>query len=223
VGTELGSWHSQCYVAEWVGDDVIADLLALPRQISVALVADSGIDVTHVADLASGHGPYLELFLRSFPEAHGTWIDSSEAMEEVAREKLAPFGGRVRFLLGDIERLDELDVAPAEVVVSSRAFHHFSPQSLEHIYRAINDLVVPGGFVFNLDHIGPPGDWEQAYRRIRKQFTGPRKRELKPHRHDYPLAPTDAHAAYAVKAGFATPDTPWRAFYTALIAARKPA
>src|SRR5919202_1192228 len=195
--TELGSWHSPDYASDWVGEDVVANMLSLPRKISVALVADAAIDVTHVVDLGAGQGPYLELFLRSFPNARGTWIDSSEAMEELAREKLAALGDRVRFVVGDVERLDELDVDPADVVVSSRALHHFSPESLARVYGAIHELVVPGGFVFNLDHVGAPGDWEQVYRRIRKQFTGPRKRELKPHRHDYPLAPASDHVAYA--------------------------
>src|SRR5919201_3903672 len=96
---ELGSWHSQQYVGEWVGDDVVENMLSLPRNISVALVADAGIDVTHVVDLGAGHGPYLALFLRAFPTARATWIDSSQAMEELAREKLADLGERVRYVV----------------------------------------------------------------------------------------------------------------------------
>ena len=223
MDAQLGSWHSQEYVEDWLGEDVIADLLSLPRRISVELVSDAGIDVTHVVDLGSGHGPYLELFLRSFPSARGTWVDSSEAMEKVARERLADLGDRVRFVLADVERLGEVEVEPAEVVISSRALHHLSPEALAAVYRAIGGVVVPGGFVFNLDHVGAPGDWEQAYRRIRDQFTPPRKRELRPHRHDYPLPTAEAHMRCATDAGFVAPDIPWRAFYTALIAARKPA
>ena len=222
MDVELGSWHSQRYVGEWLGDDVVENMLSLPRNISVALVEDAGVEVTHVVDLGAGHGPFLELFLRSFPTARGTWIDSSEAMEELARKKLADLGERVHYVVADVERLGEVDLEPAEVVVSSRALHHLSPSALEQVYRAVHDVVVPGGFVFNLDHVGAPDDWEQAYRRIRERFIGPRKQELKPHRHDYPLPPTDAHVEFATRAGFATPDTPWRAFYTALIAARKP-
>src|SRR4051812_41608598 len=119
MDTELGSWHSPEYVADWVGDDVIEDMLSLPRKISVALVVDAGISVSHVVDLGAGHGPYLDLFLRSFPEARGTWVDSSEAMEELAREKLADLGDRVSFVLADVERLDEVELEPAEVAISS--------------------------------------------------------------------------------------------------------
>ncbi|MGZ4355121.1 MAG: class I SAM-dependent methyltransferase, partial [Gaiellaceae bacterium] len=109
----------------------------------------------------------------------------------------------------------------ADVVVSSRVLHHFSPESLARVYRAVHGLLAPGGFFFNLDHVGAPGDWEKAYRHVRDQITGPRKKRLAPHRHDYPLAPTDAHLGWAREAGFADPDAPWRTLYTALILARR--
>jgi trans-aconitate methyltransferase len=224
VSTErLGSWHSADYVGDWLGEDVIADMLDLPRRISLALVADAGIDVSHVVDLGSGHGPYLELFLSSFPDARGTWVDSSEAMEEVARERLAPFGERVRFVLADVAELARTSVEPAAVVVSSRALHHLSHEALATLYRDVHDVVVPDGFVFNLDHVGAPGDLEQVYRRVRGRFTGQRRKRLAAHRHDYPLATAEQHAGWMADAGFEHPDVPWRMLYTALIAARKPA
>ncbi len=220
---QLESWESPEYAAQWASEDVIADMLDPPRQISVALVADSGLDVTHVVDVGSGPGAYLEVFLRAFPEARGTWIDVSDAMQELAQEQLAELGDRVSYLVGDAEKLDELEVEPAQVMLSSRALHHFSPESLQNVYRAAFEIVTPGGYVMNLDHVGAPGDWEQAYRRIREQFTGKRKKGLNPHRHDYPLSRADEHGGWIEAAGFGPADTPWRMFYTALVVARKPA
>ena len=220
----LESFESTEYAAEWVGDDVLADMLDLPRRISAAVVADAEIPVRHVLDIGSGHGPYLALFLRAFPAARGTWTDSSEAMRELAREPLAEFGDRIDYVLADAERLDEADLQPADVVLTSRVFHHFSPESLQRTYRAVHDLVTPGGFFFNLDHIGPAAEgWEARYRRIRPQFTAQRKRPLKPHRHDFPLRPIREHLGWLEQAGFEPPDVPWRTLYTALIAARRPA
>jgi SAM-dependent methyltransferase len=220
---QLESWESPEYAAQWANEDVIAEMLDLPRRISVALVADSGLDVTHVVDVGSGPGTYLQLFLRAFPNARGTWIDVSDAMLELAQEQLGEFGDRVTSIIADAEKLDEIEVEAAQVVLSSRALHHFSPESLQNVYRAAFDLVTPGGFVMNLDHVGAPGDWEQAYRRIREQFTGKRKKRLNPHRHDYPLSRAEEHGAWMEAAGFGPADTPWRMFYTALIMARKPA
>jgi trans-aconitate methyltransferase len=217
----MGSWGSAEYVGEWLGEDVIADMLALPRRISLALVEDSGIEVEHVVDLGSGHGPYLELFLDAFPNARGTWVDSSPPMQDEARQQLERFDGRITYILADVEELAAAEIAPATVVLSSRALHHLSHESLATLYRAIGELVQPGGFVFNLDHVGAPGDLEQAYRRIRGRFTGERKKELKPHRHDYPLARADQHAAWMEAGGFEHADIPWRMLYTALISARR--
>lgn len=218
---QLGSWRSEEYVAEWIGDDVLADLLKLPRQISAALVGDSGLRVEHVLDLGSGGGPYLEVFLRAFPHARGTWVDSSEPMEPIARERLADLGDRVSYVLGDVEQLHTLELEPADVIVTSRMLHHFSPKSAQRFYRTVHELLTTGGFFFNLDHFGVPGDWEGRYRAIREQFTGPRKRKLKPHRHDYPLSRIRQHLEWIEAAGFEPPDVPWRTFFTALTAARR--
>lgn len=220
--SELGSWQEAGYVGEWLGEDVVATLLDVPRRISLALLEDAGVEVSHVVDLGSGHGPYLELLLDAYPAARGTWVDSSAPMEEAARERLAHLGDRVRFVLADVRDLGGAGIGPASVVVSSRALHHLSHEEHAALYRTIHELLEPGGFLFNLDHVGAPGELEQAYRRIRGRFTGERRTALRPHRHDYPLVPVEQHARWLTEAGFEDPDAPWRMLYTALIAARKP-
>lgn len=222
--TGLESWHSPDYAAQWAGEDVISNMLELPRKISAAIVGDSGLEVEHVVDLGSGPGVYLELFLKAFPDARGTWVDSSEAMLDLGRENLEPrFGDRVAYVVQDVERLEDAQIEPAQVVLSSRALHHFSPASLAHVYREIHELVAPGGFAINLDHVGAPGEWEQVYRRVRTQFTGDRTQQLASHRQDYPLERTERHLGWMSDAGFEAPDAPWRTFYTSLMIARKPA
>ena len=219
---ELGSWTSDTYVAEWLGADSLQDLLLLPRRVSAALVADDGVDVSHVVDLGAGDGTYLEVLLEAFPGARGTWVDASEAMRDAARERLAAHDGRVDYVVGDMERLDEMEIEPSQVIVTSRAVHHFSPDSVQALYRTAFELLTPGGFLFNLDHFGSPGDWEQRYRRIRPAFVA-KQREARPHRHDFPLIEVGPHLEWLAEAGFEAPDTPWRTFFTALLAAKKSA
>src|SRR5205823_496068 len=154
----LASWHEQDFVAGWVGEDVLADLLELPRRISAALVGSSGTRVEHVVDLGSGHGPYLGLLLDAFPKARGTWVDSSPSMEPLGREALGRFGERVTYVLGDIEDVGGLGLDRAEMIVSSRAIHHFSHDSIRGLYRTAYELLADGGWFFNLDHFGAPSD-----------------------------------------------------------------
>src|ERR687885_2528434 len=124
--SQLESWQSE-YAVEWASDDVLAELLELPRRISIALVRDAEIEVGHVIDLGSGHGPYLERFLDAFPDARGTWVDSSEEMHALAQQRLARFGDRVGYVLADVERLPPPPPPPAAGVVTPRVPPHFSP------------------------------------------------------------------------------------------------
>jgi SAM-dependent methyltransferase len=217
---KLASWQENAYVADWVGDDVLADLLELPRRISTALVEASGVEVQHVVDLGSGHGPYLQLLLDTFPAARGTWVDSSPAMEPLARQSLEQFGNRVSYVLGDIEDIASLALEPAQLIVSSRAIHHFSHDSIARLYRAAYEVLTDEGWFFNLDHFGTPSDWKARYRAIRDRFTGPRKEPLRPHREPFELTVPEVQIQWLREAGFDA-DIPWRTFFTALLAARK--
>ncbi len=219
---QYGTWDSEAYVAEWIDADATSILLELPRRMSVALVRDAGIPVEHVIDLGSGEGPYLTHFLRSFPDATGTWVDASGPMRTRAQERLAEFGGRVRFIVADVEQLDGVELEPASVVVTSRVFHHLPEKSLRRAYRQLHDTLVAGGFFFNLDHFGVPDGWEPPYRRVRKEFM-PKGPEAKPHAHHFPYRPVPEHLEWLAEAGFDSPDAPWRMFLTALLVGRRPA
>jgi SAM-dependent methyltransferase len=224
VGTDApGSWESRDYTAAWAAEDVMAPVLELPRQISAALVADTGIEVGHVADLGSGPGSYLGYMLEMFPEARGTWVDASPAMLEMARTELAGVAHRITFVVAELEKLDSAAIEPADVIVSSRALHHLTPASLAAAYRGIATILEPGGLVFNLDHVGSPEDhWNGTYRRLREQFVGRRRKRLEAHRQDGPLPPAEMHLESMTAAGLLYADVPWRLLMTALLVAQKP-
>src|SRR3954453_20254019 len=137
---QIGSWQSAEYVGRWAGEDVVARLLETPRRISVSLLEDAGLDVRHVVDLGSGEGPYLTDLLHAFAGARGTWFDSSEPMLERARETLAEFGAPVPFVFAPAEDLAAAGIEPSDVVVSSRALPHLSPEALARTYREVREL-----------------------------------------------------------------------------------
>jgi SAM-dependent methyltransferase len=219
---QIESWTSASYAAQWASEDVIGDMLDVPRRLTAALVADSGLEVRHVVDLGSGTGTYLAVLLDAFPRARGTWFDMSEAMLDLARAELSRFGDRVTYVIEQAERLAETALEPAQIVSSSRALHHLSIESLGRVYRDAFELLTPGGFVVNLDHVGAPSDLADAYRRVRAQLWGSRTRELARHRQEGPLEPAGVHLDLIAAAGFESADTPWRVLYTALMLARKP-
>ena len=224
MGAEApGSWQSSDYTSAWAAEDVMAPVLELPRRISAAFVADADIDVRHVVDLGSGPGAYLGYMLERFPEAKGTWVDGSPAMLEMARSELATVADRVTFVVAELEELDAEAIESADVVVSSRALHHLTPESLAAVYRVIATILRPNGLVFNLDHVGSPENyWQGTYRRLREQFVGRRRKRLEAHRQDGPLPPAEMHLESMTAAGLVNADVPWRLLMTALLVARKP-
>lgn len=178
-------------------------------------------------DLGSGPGRYLEVFLEAFPEARGSWVDSSKPMLEEARMRLDSFGDRVTYKMADASRPTELDLpGDVSVILTSRMVHHFSPAEVGSLYGWVFHALSPGGWFFNLDHVGTPARWEARYRAIKAQFTGKggkddQKKKTSSHRHEHPYSTIDQHLRWLSETGFEVADTPWRLFFSALIAARR--
>ncbi len=53
MSDELASWGSPAYAEQWAEGDVLANLLSVPRRMSVALMAEDGLAVKSVVDLGS--------------------------------------------------------------------------------------------------------------------------------------------------------------------------
>src|SRR6202000_2112829 len=77
-------------------------------------------------------------------------------MLELAQEKLAPFGDRVEYRIADMTDLDGAGLpGQVDVLVTSRASHHLDAAGLTSFYQAAARRLAPGGWLVNLDHIGP--------------------------------------------------------------------
>jgi SAM-dependent methyltransferase len=130
-----------------------------------------------VLDVGTGQGLLASLFLDAFPAAAAVGLDASEPMRAVAAERMAPYGDRFRFVLGDFVE-GELPPAargPFDVVVSSRAIHHVTSRAKQLLYIAIYNALAPGGAFFNLDGARPA---EEELREIYRAAGGrpPRSR-----------------------------------------------
>lgn len=209
-------WKDPDYAATWASHDAGSDLLLLPRAISAAVVAADRPDAGIIADVGAGPGAMLEAFLKEMPGLRGIWCDSSEAMLEQAQVRLAPFAGRVSYLLGDMTDLGGTDL-PGELdaVVTSRAAHHLDRRGLAGFYTAAAAHLAPGGWLVNLDHVGPPEVWDRRYREVRRRFVAPSP-PGSGHHHNYPLPSEADHLAGFAAAGVAEVDVAWKAFYTCL-------
>ena len=223
-GTAATVWSDPAFATAWLSDDPrgAEDLLALPRRIAAALVADDNPAPRLIVDIAGGAGTFLAVLLEAFPDARGVWTDVSPTMLDRARGDLARFGDRIDFTVADMTELNSAGLpGDADVVLTSRASHHLDRDQLHAFYRDAAGLLAAGGWLVNLDHIGPLDVWDRRYRAVRKKF-GPARKSAPPHHHNYPLTSVEDHLDGYRAAGLGEVDIAWKAFYTCLFVGRRP-
>lgn len=213
-------WLDPDFARQWAANDGIADQLAFPRRIAAAMVAHDRPSARLVVDIGSGPGDFLAAMLEELPEARGLWTDASAAMRELAEQRLAPYAGRVDYAIVDMTHLGEKVPRDADVLTTSRASHHLDRAGLRDFYRQAARHLVPGGWLANLDHIGPADIWDARLRAIRKRFRASSEDGPK-HHHNYPLTSVDDHLTALAAAGLGDCEVAWRAFITCLFLARR--
>ncbi|MBO0834567.1 MAG: class I SAM-dependent methyltransferase [Actinobacteria bacterium] len=213
-------WLDPQFARQWAAHDGIADQLAFPRQIAAAVAAQNRPDARLIVDIGSGPGDFLAVMLEQFPDARGVWTDASAAMRELAEQRLAPYSGRVEYAIVDMTALSERIPRDVDVITTSRAAHHLDRAGLRSFYREVADHLAPGGWLANLDHIGPSKEWDARLRAARKQFRSSAEDGPK-HHHNYPLTSVDDHLAALAAAGLQDCEIAWRAFITCLFLARR--
>jgi SAM-dependent methyltransferase len=220
--TAAAVWSDPDFAEAWLSADSDRphDLLELPRRIAAELVAYETPQPRLIVDVASGAGKFLAVLLEAFPQARGVWLDASDTMLARARSELAGFGDRVDFRTGDMAELRAAGVPEgADVISTSRASHHLDRTELHGFYREAVGLLAPGGWLINLDHIGPEDVWDKRFRAVRRKFTGPQEPGTA-HHHNYPLPGIDDHLDGYRAAGISDVDVAWKAFFTCLFIGR---
>lgn len=150
-------WHSaesaRAYVQRVDREDRRAEGLALLTR----LVARPPETPLRVLDVGTGQGLLAALFLDAFPSATAVGLDVSEPMRDIAVERMAAYGDRFQFVLGDFTggELPPLAGGPFDVAVSSRAIHHVSSPAKQRLYAAIHAGLRPDGVFLNLDGARP--------------------------------------------------------------------
>ncbi len=214
-------WQDRAFAEGWVASDQFEGLLGLPRRIAAALVSSDRPGSTLVLDVASGPGAFLTAMLEELPAARGIWSDASAAMADEAKKRLSGFAERVEFKEADMTDLPAAGLPSGiDAIVTSRAAHHLDRVELGRFYTQCAELLAPGGWLVNLDHIGPSELWDRRLRAVRPRFV-PASAEGPKHHHNYPLTSVSDHIAAYLEAGIDDVEVVWRGFYTCLFMGRK--
>jgi SAM-dependent methyltransferase len=213
-------WRERDFAQSWAHGDGLRDMLDLPRQIAATIVAQDNTSPARILDIASGPGDFLAVFLEQFPDARGIWTDASEAMLELATDRLAPFGDRVEFRIADMTDLAGADVAAGvDVITTSRAAHHLDLAGLLAFYAQAARYLAPGGWLIDLDHTGTAEPWDARLRAARHRLR-PAPPGASQHHHEYPLTSVQDHLDAYGAAGINDVEVVWRAFVTCLFMGR---
>ncbi len=108
-----------------------------------------------VLDVGAGYGSIAAAVLDAFPNAEATGLDMSDAMMAVGRERMAAYGSRFRYHVGDFSggALPADLAGPFDVVVSARAIHHLRSDGKRRFYGDIYEHLNDGGCFINLDNM----------------------------------------------------------------------
>jgi ubiquinone/menaquinone biosynthesis C-methylase UbiE len=148
-------WQSTEYVAEWIKRDAARDPERRPllqRMLSFAPFATEA--EIEVLDVGAGYGVVSEEALQAFPAARITLQDYSRPMLDQARQRLAGRSDQLRYVFCDLtDRSWPQQVGgPFDLAVSAIALHNLGdPDKIYACYRAIHDLLKPGGCFLNCD------------------------------------------------------------------------
>jgi ubiquinone/menaquinone biosynthesis C-methylase UbiE len=148
-------WHSTDYVAEWIRRDAARDPERRPLLQQMLSFAPFPREAeVEVLDVGAGYGAVSEEVLQAFPTARITLQDYSQPMLDRARQRLAERSDQLRYVVCDLvdPSWPQQVGGPIDLAVSAIALHNLGDRrKIYACYRAIHDLLKPGGYFLNCD------------------------------------------------------------------------
>lgn len=157
VGFPVPSDQQKCYalIDRWDKIHGILDSRRLERFELMMDLIEATMPRRFVAlDLGAGPGPLSKRILERFPGATVIAMDHNPAQTRIGQLALERFGGRSRWVTGDLRRLarkEHLPVRRMDAVVTSQTFHDIGSGSLRDVCRTLGARLGPKGILLNSD------------------------------------------------------------------------
>lgn len=109
----------------------------------------------NIMDLGCGPGSLAFCALKHFPHAQALAIDADPLLLAMGRKAAGRLAPRIRFLQTDLCRPDwcESYGEKFDLVLSATALHWLSAKNLTNTYKRVFQVMKPGGWFLNSDHI----------------------------------------------------------------------
>ena len=134
-------------------DDAIRRFIpGYETMLQVAAEAVAAVRPRLVLDLGAGTGALSAALLEPSDTGSVALVDVDPEMLDQARERLAPFGDRARFL----EQSFHDPLPPCDAIAASLSLHHVPTLAeKQNLYRRIFNAMNPGGVFVNADAVMP--------------------------------------------------------------------
>jgi tRNA (cmo5U34)-methyltransferase len=139
-------------------------------------------DSCRILELCCGEGLLARALLARWPQCSVAAYDGSPEMLRKAQANLAEFAPRFTTQRFDLAAQDwRVQTQPADAVVSSLAIHHLDGAEKQALFRAVYDMLVPGGVFVIADVLEPAHTrgqtvaaraWDDAVRRRALELDG---------------------------------------------------
>jgi tRNA (cmo5U34)-methyltransferase len=210
-------WQDPEFAAQW-DQEARAGIRNATRaeqvDILISYIADFYKEGNALLDLGMGSGLVEELLFARRPDAYVVGIESSQAMIDLAKTRLAPFAQQYLLIYQDLTDIEQiaLPLATYQVVFSVQALHHLGSEVQQKLYRSLFELLPPGGVFLLNDRIAlDPGPFSDLYHSIwnrlervsaaKSGINGDEFLQRLQHKEDYP-ASLEEHLSWLRQAGF---------------------
>ena len=169
------TWGDQKFIEDWAGK---GSWQAPIRDVQVAMalrMIPQPMDAPiRVLDIGAGYGALAAAVLHDRSNATAVCLDASAAMLKLGAEKNAGLKDRISFVQESLETPDWLESVHEtfDVVISSRALHHFTEnQRRRYIFKEVYGLLRPGGGFINADNVrATTKSLTERYRSARDEY-----------------------------------------------------
>jgi tRNA (cmo5U34)-methyltransferase len=109
--------------------------------------------------------------LDRFPNATAVGLDISEPMMDVGRQRMAQYGNRFSYHVGDFAEGSLPADLPRtfDAAVASASIHHLPSEAKQALYREVFAHLNPGGCFFNVDQVVPVDESARLFYRSRRE------------------------------------------------------
>jgi tRNA (cmo5U34)-methyltransferase len=128
-----------------------------PEQLDLLVTLLAGLyrEDCSILDLGYGSGQVEQLIFERIPHAQVVGVDNSDAMMQLAAERLNVSAPQFTSIKHDLARLNSLELPPRkyQFVIAIQSLHHLMHEQVPAVYQRIYDILEPGGCFLLLDRL----------------------------------------------------------------------